>query len=101
MPCIEYVSDAVMVRRLHTINKAIGDKNRDRSLSLVRDTLNMLQNSKEWDMPPRSVSHAIGVCYKTLVELAMYRYGTAHDHIRGLFYSIESKYLGDFAGVVV
>lgn len=100
MPSIEYASDAVVVRRLQTIYKAIGDQNRDRSLFLVRDTLAMLQNSQEWDMNPRAVNDAIGVFYKTLVELAMYRYTSAHDQIRGLYYNIESKYIGDYSGLV-
>ena len=100
MPSIEYASDAVVVRRLQTIAKAIGDQNRERSLTLVRDTLTMLQNSKERDMNPRDVSNAIGVFYKTLVELAMYRYTAAHDQIRGLYYNIESKYIGNYSGLV-
>jgi hypothetical protein len=100
MPSIQYASDAVIVRRLQTIAKAIGEQNRERSLALVRDTLYILRNSKEWDMTPRALNHAIGVFYKTLVELAMHRYTSAHDQIRGLYYNIESKYIGNYSGLV-
>ncbi len=101
MPSIEYVSDAVIVRRLQTIYKAITDQNRERSLFLVRDTLHMLQTAVESDMTARLASLAIDMCFKTLVELAMYRYNNAHNNVRELYYNIESKYIGDFSGVVV
>ena len=100
---ITYVSDAVLTSRLHTIYKAIslGDAHRDRALHLVRDTLVILQNAPETDMTPKDRNDAIGVCFKTLIELAFRRYSTAHDHIRKLFYKIESDYIDDYVMVTV
>ena len=101
MPSNEFTADALIVGRLHNIYKAIGDRNRGLALSLVRETLIMFQNANKLGMENRFVSNAIGVCYKTLVELAMYRYELAHDQIRNLYYNIESKYIGNYSGVIV
>lgn len=104
---ITYVSDAVLTSRLQTIYKAITNCNKAKALAVARDTLVLLQNCVETDMTPRDRNAAIGVFFKTLVELTFNRYQKAHDLMRQLYYKIQADYLEDYVlvtadrGVVV
>lgn len=100
-PSITYVSDAFLTSRLKTIYNAILHTNKSRALDISRDTLVILQNCMESDMTPMEKNDAIGVFYKTLVELAFNRYHIANDLIRQLYYKIQAIYLEDYVIVSV
>lgn len=88
-----YVSDAIISSRLRGIYKAIRHQKYSKAVLLTNHTLHDLDTAEEIDLDDQTKKAVVETFYRTLTELAMRRYSNAHNHIRDLYYSIESKYL--------
>lgn len=87
-----YVSDAIVSCRLRGIYQAIRHQKYQKAAHLTNHTLNALDSAEEIDLDSETKKRVTDVFLQTLVELAMKRYNNAHNQIRDLYYSIESKY---------
>lgn len=89
---LTYVSDAVICCRLRGIYSAIKAEKYAKAVNLINDTLFVTENAEENDLDHEVHNKVITLFYKTLIELAMKRYSSAHNNIRELYYIISSKY---------